>query len=145
MIDFATLQGLTIPEGVVTQITDASGRVIWKAAPSEATITLTFLQNTDAPQPYVTKVTINGVSYPSMIQGNPDMTTKEVVVPLGTVITCKTMHGDAGVGKITLNGETVVDGAGEYEYTVVGNATIHSTGTMTSSTARHGIINITET
>lgn len=29
MIDFSTLQGLTIPEGVVTQIADASGRVIW--------------------------------------------------------------------------------------------------------------------
>ena len=29
MIDFATLQGLTIPEGVVTQIADASGRVLW--------------------------------------------------------------------------------------------------------------------
>ncbi len=31
-INFATLQGLTIPEGVVTQITDASGRVLWKLA-----------------------------------------------------------------------------------------------------------------
>ena len=29
MIDFATLQGLTIPEGAVTQIADASGRVLW--------------------------------------------------------------------------------------------------------------------
>lgn len=29
-MNFATLKGLTIPEGVVTQITDASGRVIWK-------------------------------------------------------------------------------------------------------------------
>ena len=29
MIDFSTLQGLTIPEGVVTQITDANSRVIW--------------------------------------------------------------------------------------------------------------------
>lgn len=28
-INFSTLTGLTIPEGVVTQITDASGRVIW--------------------------------------------------------------------------------------------------------------------
>lgn len=28
-MNFATLQGLTIPEGVVTQIADASGRVIW--------------------------------------------------------------------------------------------------------------------
>lgn len=33
MIDFSTLQGLTIPEGVVTQIADASGRVLWSAAP----------------------------------------------------------------------------------------------------------------
>lgn len=29
MIDFSTLQGLSIPEGVVTQITDESGRVLW--------------------------------------------------------------------------------------------------------------------
>ena len=29
MIDFSTLQGLTIPEGVVTQIADASGMVLW--------------------------------------------------------------------------------------------------------------------
>lgn len=29
MIDFSTLQGLSIPEGVVTQIADASGRVLW--------------------------------------------------------------------------------------------------------------------
>lgn len=28
-MNFATLQGLTIPEGVVTQIADASGRVLW--------------------------------------------------------------------------------------------------------------------
>ena len=30
MIDFTTLKGLTIPEGVVTKITDASGIVLWK-------------------------------------------------------------------------------------------------------------------
>lgn len=35
MIDFTTLQGLTIPEGVVTQITDESGRVIWAAMTDE--------------------------------------------------------------------------------------------------------------
>lgn len=32
MIDFFTLQGLTIPEGMVTQIMDASGMVLWKLA-----------------------------------------------------------------------------------------------------------------
>ncbi len=31
MIDFATLQGMTIPDGVVSQIADASGRVLWSA------------------------------------------------------------------------------------------------------------------
>ena len=31
MIDFSTLQGLTIPEGAVAQIADASGRVLWAA------------------------------------------------------------------------------------------------------------------
>lgn len=35
MIDFTTLQGLTIPEGVVTQITDESGRVIWAVGGSK--------------------------------------------------------------------------------------------------------------
>ena len=30
-MNFATLQGLTIPEGAVTQIADASGRVLWSA------------------------------------------------------------------------------------------------------------------
>ena len=34
MINFSTLQGLTIPEGVVTEIKDASGRVLWSAVRS---------------------------------------------------------------------------------------------------------------
>ena len=34
-IDFTKLQGLEIPEGVVTQIEDASGRVIWMVANGE--------------------------------------------------------------------------------------------------------------
>lgn len=31
-MNFATLKGLTIPEGKVTQITDASGRMLWSAS-----------------------------------------------------------------------------------------------------------------
>jgi len=38
-IDFSTLQGLTIPEGVVTQIADASGRVLWSAV-KKLTVTI---------------------------------------------------------------------------------------------------------
>ena len=32
MIDFSTLQRLTIPEGVVTQIADSEGNVLWALA-----------------------------------------------------------------------------------------------------------------
>ena len=39
-INFGTLQGLTIPEGVVVQITDASGRVIWKLPANDLPIAL---------------------------------------------------------------------------------------------------------
>lgn len=38
MIDFSTLQGLTIPEGVVTQITDASGMVLWMVSGGDKVI-----------------------------------------------------------------------------------------------------------
>lgn len=37
-IDFSTLQGLTIPEGVVTQIADAAGNVIWSAVTNKPVI-----------------------------------------------------------------------------------------------------------
>ena len=39
-IDFSTLQGLAIPEGVVTQIIDASGTVLWSIG--SPTIKFTF-------------------------------------------------------------------------------------------------------
>ena len=37
-IEFSTLQSLTIPEGVVTQITDAAGRVIWAVQNNEPVV-----------------------------------------------------------------------------------------------------------
>lgn len=40
MIDFATLQGLEIAEGEVTEITDAAGRVLWSAV-QNLTVTMT--------------------------------------------------------------------------------------------------------
>lgn len=40
MIDFSTLQGLTIPEGVVAEIKDASGRVLWNAERTVSTVHL---------------------------------------------------------------------------------------------------------
>lgn len=146
MIDLSKVKGLADDvKGAITQIADAAGNVIWKAAPAEATITLTFFKNSLSSQYNMTAVIIYGVSYPIAVSyNNPDMTTKVLSVPIGTVITCKILRGGTDLAKITLNGETVVSGVGEYEYTVVGDATIHSTGTMSGPTAEHGVINITE-
>lgn len=45
-MDFSTLKSLTIPEGVVTQIADANGTVLWRAASSEATAKVGVLDDT---------------------------------------------------------------------------------------------------
>lgn len=145
MIDFATLQGLTIPEGSVIQITDEIGNVLWEKRPTGATVTLTFAKNSLSNQSGMTNVIIGGVIYP--IKNNSysdDMTEKEIVVPIGTVITCKVLRGGTSYAKITLNGTTVATGVSEYEYTVTGDVTIHSTGTMSGPSAENGIININE-
>lgn len=49
MIDFSTLRGLTIPEGEVIQITDASGNVLWalNSFPEEPTINGVLLTSSD--------------------------------------------------------------------------------------------------
>lgn len=110
MIDFSTLKGLTIPEGNVKQISDASGRVLWSAKPSEATVTITGDWSD-------TTITINGVTY-------YDTT---VVVPIGTVITCyanndenRTPYG------IYLNGVHVA--LTTYAYTITCNVHIETRG-----------------
>ena len=132
MIDFSTLQGLTIPEGVVTQIADASGRVLWKQAPSEATVTITGNGYSSA------TATINGVTY---------NTATTLVVPIGTVITCFANYEYRNY--IWVNGEDAegtVDDYGYsleedlyYDYTVTGNVLIHLSMSMGD-----GYVKITE-
>ena len=101
MIDFSTLQGLTIPEGVVTQIADASGRVLWKQAPSEATVTITGNGYSSA------TATINGVTY---------NTATTLVVPIGTVITCFANYEYRNY--IWVNGEDAEGTVDDYGYSL---------------------------
>lgn len=114
MIDFTTLQGLTIPEGNVTQITDASGNVLWKQAPSGATITI------EGDGGDYAHIIIDGVTY------NTATTLK---VPLGTVITCETAHDYATYGAnayINYNLDAVATGQNaQYQYTVISDVTFH--------------------
>ena len=111
-INFATLKGLAIPEGNVTQIADASGRVLWKQAPSGATVTITVNSGYEKDI-----LLIDGVYY--------GMQSAELTVPIGTVIATsgatQVTIFKAGVQQTTIQGN--------YNYTVTGDVDVHITGT----------------
>ena len=150
MIDFSTLKGLTIPEGNVTQIADASGSVLWSAV-EKVTV------NIKTSGMFITgsipaSVTINGVSYNSATT---------VDVPKGSVIVCSapwvTLYNSTNRsgGEVKLNGTIVapwVVGVNPtiYEYTVNGDIEIMfsyanvPTGAGYSNTRTGTNISITE-
>lgn len=119
MIDFSTLKGLTIPEGVVTQISDAIGRVLWSAAPKGVTVTIVvsdvYRGNCE--------ITIDGVIYTSAAI---------VTVPAGTRIGIAALTDGDGRPRIYVKGAVVVSGEGStdnwddctYEYIAVRDTTI---------------------
>lgn len=150
-IDFATLKGLAIPEGNVTQITDASGRVLWKQAPSEATITITKVGSLP-PNTIGAQVIVNGTNYSDAIT---------VTVPIGTIITCtakwttKYMASTHTGGTVMVNGAVVAEsgelsgGTTTYEYTVQGDVAIELSVQYVQTSQYGGMtptgnINITE-
>lgn len=107
-MNFATLKGLTIPEGVVTQITDATGNVLWSAAPSGATVTITVAAGYEKDC-----LLIDGVYY--------GMQSTEITVPIGTEITISATV-------VFLNGATVSTSSNKYTYTVNGDVAISCKG-----------------
>lgn len=92
MIDFTTLKGLTIPEGNVTQIADANGNVLWKKAPSEATITI--IGDTSSTIGGLINVTIDGQIYTGTCG------TVELTVPIGTLVYCSATPNFSQAGRI---------------------------------------------
>ncbi len=119
MIDFSTLQGLTIPEGVVTKITDASGRVLWSAAKKKVVVTITDppIMFTQHDQQYA-NVKINGVVYDGSEVG------EEIQVEVGTTIECY-VYATSENGLIAVNNETKLSGtSGTYIHTVTSNCQI---------------------
>lgn len=60
MIDFSKLKSLILPEGKVTQITDASGRVLWKSGPPMVRVTVGARVDDGSPK---ATVTINGEKF----------------------------------------------------------------------------------
>lgn len=135
-MNFATMKGLTIPEGVVTKITDASGRVLWSAVPM-VTIVITKPSITEKSNADYAKVTVNGQVYDGS-------TTVSLLVPVGTSIQCDVVTAISGsmqLGGISLNGDKL--GLSNYNYTVTSNCTIEVW--MISMMHKYGNVRITET
>ena len=136
-MNFATLQGLTIPEGVVTQITDASGRVLWNAV-KMANLTITsFWDGMDgdsarititSPSPFApdpsnpsNKVT----SWTAYVSDLFDQQNRTIKIPVGSTIECYITRDKGNAESyIKLNDVSVITGEGTYVYTVTGDTSI---------------------
>lgn len=147
-MNFATSQDLTIPEGAVKQITDASGRVLWSAEKT-AEIYIVVNEVRFIEEMFITsgQITVNGTQYDSKADG------QMLTLPVGTVIQCRCASVAwkgatvAPVGIVSVNGVVVAQSPAvslefspevnkdlihtadaNYNYTVTKNATIELTG-----------------
>lgn len=150
-IDFSTIQGITIPEGVVTQIADSSGRVLWSAMPlltvtstfegmwgGSAEITVTsetpFAPGPSNPDDKVTSWTVTSDELPNC----------SFRIVRGSTVECFVTRDKSNLESfIKLNDETVVSGEGTYTYTVTGDVTIDVS--VYYKSGDYGQITITET
>ena len=148
MIDFSTLQGLTIPEGVVKKIADASGRVLWNSDDGMRNITI-IKGNTMFGY---ASVIVDGTEYKPNLMGG----TTNLVVPAGTSIECAvrtyTASSSAETGaiaKIIVNGNVVAQTNDKttYIYTVTKDATINLEVLSVNGKVggSYGLLTITET
>lgn len=138
MIDFATLQGVTIPEGVVAQIADASGRVLWSAKRT-AKVTITSVCNGINGDTAHIKIVSDTVIFEAYAYDMPNCT---IEVPVGTTIECTvTRNKENADSSISLNGTKVLT-EGTYIYTVTGNVAVDVSDRY--SMGEYGVITITE-
>lgn len=91
MIDFTTLQGLTIPEGVVTQITDVSGNVIW-AVQSESDEPIVLEVEKITSDTYAGETTYTGESF-ILLDIYPKTASSKVKVTYGGLTKTLTFSG----------------------------------------------------
>lgn len=151
-MDFSAVKGITIPEGVVAQISDANGVVLWKAK-RNAIVTITSVCvgiNGDT-----SRITVTSSEPFAPDSSNPSSTTTSwtvypwempnctIEIPIGSTIECfvtrtKGNHPCC----IIVNGEEVVSGEGTYLYTVTGNVAVDVSDRY--SIGEYGVITITE-
>lgn len=152
MIDFSTLQGVTIPEGVVEQIEDSNGVVLWSAEKiAKVTITSTCVGiDGDTSRITITSSTAFSLGTPNASSTAYTHTVEPwelpnctIEIPVGSTIECFVTRSKENQDCcIILNGEEVVSGEGTYLYTVTGNVTVDVSDRYTMG--EYGVITITE-
>ena len=151
MIDFATIKKWEIPEGIVKQVTDASGRVLWCAVKM---VKLTLTSQWDGMDGDSARIIVRSAEPFAPDPSNPsnkvtswtvqvsDQPNRTIEVPVGSTIEC-TISRDKGNADsyIGLNGINMVTGEGSYTYTLIGDASIAIKELY--SQGDYGVINIT--
>lgn len=153
MIDFSSVKGITIPEGTVTKITDASGAVLWSAN-NTAKVTISSLcQGIDGDTSWL-RITSPEPFNPFPDNPNWGTTTswfvfvweepnKTIELPIGATIECIVDDSKASNRcYVMLNGVEVLSEPGTYVYTVKGDVTIRMEDEY--SMGEYGWITITE-
>ena len=152
MMDFASVKGLTIPEGEVTQIEDENGNVIWSAV-QKAMVTITSECN--GINGDTSSITVTSAEPFAPDPTNPSETTTSwtvvcwempsctIELPAGSTIEC-TVRDTKSSNRcyVALNGTNVQTGAGTYLYTVTRDVTVHVADAY--SQGEYGTIIITE-
>lgn len=135
---FSALKGLTIPEGVVTQIADASGVVLWSAK-RNAVVTITSTCNGIMGDTAHIKIVYETGIFEAYAYDMPNCT---IEVPIGSTIECTVSRNKGNADSyISLNGTKVLT-EGTYLYTVQGNVSVDVSDRYTMG--EYGVITITE-
>ena len=138
MMDFSTLQGVTIPEGVVTQIADANGTVLWSAK-RNAIVTITSECNGIMGDTAHIKIVYETGTFEAYAYDMPNCT---IEVPIGSTIECTVRRNKGNAdSSISLNGTKVLT-EGTYIYTITGNVAVDVSDRY--SMGEYGVITITE-
>ena len=133
-VEFATLKGLTIPEGIVAQISDALGRVLWCAVKK---VNVTIKTVCEGISGNTGSITITSSSPFVPDPANPDNKVtswtfevweeinRTIELIAGSTIECNVRDNKlSNRCYINFNGNVVVKGPGSYLYTVTGDVTV---------------------
>lgn len=152
MIDFSKLKGLTIPEGAVKQITDESGRVLWKAVKMVSILITSLWNGIDGDMASITvrsaepfapdpsKPNTKTDTWTVYVYDQPNCT---IEIPEGSTIEC--MVDDSKASNrcyVKVNGVEVLSDPGTYVYTVTCDVSIHLEDKYAQG--EYGMVTITE-